>query len=119
MRPTAGVDIYTNGVVKREARVAGLHQETVTLAPVSTVKLTVFLSFVSSRMRPRIVYNDSFFHAPPLSPPAFLRPLTNVCKVVDFGLALDANARQWDECRMGTSMYMAPELAKHRVQVCA
>lgn len=51
-------------------------------------------------------------------------PLPHMCsscrwdKVVDFGLALDADARQWDECRMGTSMYMAPELAKHRVQVC-
>lgn len=38
-------------------------------------------------------------------------------RVVDFGLALAADDRQYDETRIGTFMCMAPELAKHRVQV--
>lgn len=38
-------------------------------------------------------------------------------RVIDFGLALAAGSRQYDDSRIGTSMYMAPELAKHRVQV--
>lgn len=57
-----------------------------------------------------IIYHD-------LKPENILLAADGHVKVVDFGLALDAEARQWDECRMGTSMYMAPELAKHRVQV--
>ncbi|CAM9176934.1 unnamed protein product [Pylaiella littoralis] len=56
-----------------------------------------------------IIYHD-------LKPENILLAADGHVKVVDFGLALDAEARQWDECRMGTSMYMAPELAKHRVQ---
>eukprot|EP00903_Cladosiphon_okamuranus_P010861 g10258.t1 len=56
-----------------------------------------------------IIYHD-------LKPENILLAADGHVKVVDFGLALDAHARQWDECRMGTSMYMAPELAKHRVQ---
>ncbi|CAM9978801.1 unnamed protein product, partial [Hapterophycus canaliculatus] len=56
-----------------------------------------------------IIYHD-------LKPENILLAADGHVKVVDFGLALDAEAKQWDECRMGTSMYMAPELANHRVQ---
>ena len=40
-------------------------------------------------------------------------------KVADFGMALATDARQYDETRMGTPMYMAPELANQRVTVRA
>ncbi|CAM9859012.1 unnamed protein product [Ectocarpus sp. 4 AP-2014] len=56
-----------------------------------------------------IIYHD-------LKPENILLAADGHVKVVDFGLALDKEAREWDECRMGTSAYMAPELAKHRVQ---
>lgn len=59
-----------------------------------------------------IIYHD-------LKPENILLAADGHVKVVDFGLALDKEAREWDECRMGTSAYMAPELAKHRVQVRA
>lgn len=57
-----------------------------------------------------IIYHD-------LKPENIMLAADGHVKVVDFGLALAANARKYDETRMGTSMYMAPELAKHRVQV--
>lgn len=58
-----------------------------------------------------IVYHD-------LKPENIMLAVDGHVKVIDFGLALAADARQYDETRMGTSMYMAPELAKHKVKVC-
>lgn len=57
-----------------------------------------------------IIYHD-------LKPENIMLAADGHVKVVDFGLAIAANDRQYDDTRMGTSMYMAPELAKHRVQV--
>lgn len=59
----------------------------------------------------RIIYHD-------LKPENIMLAADGHVRVVDFGLALAIDARQYDETRIGTSMYMAPELAKHRVQVC-
>lgn len=57
-----------------------------------------------------VIYHD-------LKPENILLDLDGHIKVVDFGLALDTDARQYGKTRMGTSMYMAPELAKQRVAV--
>lgn len=57
-----------------------------------------------------IVYHD-------LKPENIMLAVDGHVKVVDFGMALATDERQYDAKRMGTSMYMAPELAKHKVQV--
>ena len=58
-----------------------------------------------------VIYHD-------LKPENILLDSDGHIKVVDFGLALAADAQQYGMTRMGTSMYMAPELANQRVTVC-
>lgn len=62
------------------------------------------------RTKVGIIYHD-------LKPENILLDSDGHIKVVDFGLALATDAQQYGMTRMGTSMYMAPELANQRVMV--